>query len=347
MKFLFFIIILVFSLTGCGSSSSDNEQLSEDTVTQNDISSSYAIDYLSDKPFIFPAIDPENRATTFQVLERFDLIFVGIDLNSASSIEYAVEISMAIPGTYTHMLIYIGKDSEGFAYAVEMNASKDLNYTIALDGLKVDGRLYVYCLGNDFGLDECPVDDHIYGLDIYDYMWGKQLNPELKKDLYDHEGELIATIKKDLEDAFPFQLPFHVGLETSFTKVIPITDDGRVNGADCTAYVMSLMEEIAGVCLDDVRMSAAEWESYYLNHPIGQQAILPEKFNILSEGDIYFSEVLTTYGYRFTDNLPRVTACSDKRIVTGMPIPDLVFNSPNLSDVPTVEARLFTQNLAI
>ena len=173
-------------------------------------------------------------------------------------------------------------------------------------------------------------------METYDYMWAKRLNPELKEQLMKHENKLITTIKEDLITAYPFQLPFHIGLETSLSKVIPLVDDGRQNGADCTAYFVSLFEEVAEVCLDEVRIDAEVLELYYLYDPIGQEAILPAEYNIFSTGDIYFSEIISELGYSFVDNMPRQTSCPDGRIVTGMPIPDLVFESPSMVEIEPV-----------
>ncbi len=339
MKKLALLILIFVSLTGCGSGSISNP-LTKENVTQEDIVDGYAIDYLSNTPFIFTAIDPDSRAMSYQSLERFDLIFVGYDLyNSSSTNVYTDIIARAIPGTYTHMLMYIGKDSEGFAYAVEINALENQSYTLALDGLRGNGKLFVYCLGSDFAQQECPEDRYRHGLEKYDHMWAKQLAPDLKESLIEHEVILMSTIKQDLINEFPAQIPFHVGLETTLTKVIPIINDGRKNGADCTAYITSLFEEVAQVCLDDIRINTSEGTAYYLEDPIGQELIIPEEYNIFGEGDLYFSEVLTTYGYSFVDNIPRKTSCPDGREVVGIPIPDLVFNSPSLIDVPIIDSH--------
>ncbi|WP_299872589.1 hypothetical protein [uncultured Cocleimonas sp.] len=337
MKKLVLFLLILLSLVGCGSGSTSNP-VTRDNVTQEDVVDRYAIDYLSNKSYIFSAINPDTRELSYQSLERFDLIFVGYDLyNSSSTNDYTDILARAIPGIYTHMLMYIGKDSDGFAYAVEINSTENQSYTLGLDGLNIDGNLFVYCLGADFAQQECPEDRYIHGLEKYDYMWAKQLVPDLKKSLFENEAELISTIKQHLINEFPSQIPFHIGPETKITKVIPLVDDGLKNGADCTAYIVSLFEEVAEVCLDDVRINAAEGTAYYLDDPIGQETIIPEEYNIFSEGDLYFSEVLTTYGYSFVDNFPRKTSCPDSREVVGIPLPDLVFNSPSLMDVPTVE----------
>ena len=103
--------------------------------------------------------------------------------------------------------------------------------------------------------------------------------------------------------------------------------------ADCTSYFTGLFEEVAGVCLDDVRISAAELRDYYVNTQEGQMAKLPERFNFISEGDIYFSDLLENEGYALVDNTPRQTQCSDGRIVQGIPIPDRVFHSGSMVEI--------------
>ncbi len=306
--------------------------MSANNITQHDVSSLYAIEYLNDAVYHFPAVYPDTKATVIQELERFDLIFVGYDRDAQSAESDVLRLATIIPGTYTHMLAYIGKDSEGFAYGIEMNSSEDQSYSFGIDGLEMDGRLYVYCLGSDFGEYDCPEDDHYYGLEFYDFMVAKKLRPESRASLMEHEDELLATIKRDLVNEYPFQLPFHIGYESLFTGVIQLVDDGRVNGSDCAAYLSSLFEEVSGVCLRDSRMNASEIKAYYLNDPVGQQAVIPARFNFLTDdgADLPISEALTTHGYSLINNRARKTACADERIVTGMLTPDRMFNSPDL-----------------
>ncbi len=329
MRVLFFIVILL--LVGCNSDSNDTSSL----VTQDDIVKSYAIDRLINETYYFPAKNQSNSLPTYQPLERFDLIFVGHDFNSNASL-----LAHAIPGHYTHILTYLGKDSQGFAYAAEINSDESQNFSIGIDGLKVDGHLYIYCLGNDFGDNVCPKDAYIHGMETYDYMWAKRLKPELRELLIEHENRLITTIKEDLKTAYPFQLAFHIGPETPFTKVIPLIDDGRQKGTDCTAYFISLFEEVAEVCLDEIRIDAAALELYYLYDPIGQKAKLPAQYNPFSMEDIYLSELFSELGYSLIDNIPRQTSCPDSRMVTGIPIPDLIFDSPSMVGIQPVHRSI-------
>lgn len=318
-------------LSGCQESTGVPQPMADAEVTQYNISSNYAVQSLTNSVYQFPAIDPDTRESSIQPLERFDLIFVGHDPDDDSSTDQ-LSLARIIPGTYTHMLAYIGKDSQGFAYGLEMNSSEDQSYSFGLDGLTMNGRLYVYCLGSDYGNRECPVDDYHYGLETYDYRWARQLQPELKASLMEYEDELLDTIRQDLLNGYPFQLPFRVGYETLVTGVVQIIDDGRVNGGDCAAYLLSLFEEVAGVCLNDARMSADEVKAYFLFDPMGQQAVLPARYNVFTdvEEDIPVTDLLTVHGYSLLDSLPRQTTCADGQMSNGMLLPDRIFNSPSL-----------------
>lgn len=322
MRVSVLIAIILFSF-GCGFDSKSSSIF----VTQDDIEKSFAIDRLLNETYYFPAKKQGSREVIYQPLERFDLIFAGHDLNSSSSF-----LAYATPGLYTHILAYLGKDSQGFAYAVEINGNDNENFTI-VNGLKVDGRLFVYCLGSDYGDRECPKDQYIHGIETYNYVWAKRLKYDLREQLIQHNDILMTTIKEDLMTAYPVQLPFHVGLETFMTKEITLVDDGRKNGADCTAYFVSLFEEVAGVCLDEVRMDADSFKSYYLYDPIGKEAKIPAEYNFFSSGELYISELFTDLGYSLVDNTPRQTLCHDARIVTGVPTPNLIFNSPSMVEI--------------
>jgi len=174
-------------------------------------------------------------------------------------------------------------------------------------------------------------------------MWAKRLKPDLREQLMQSENALMTAIEKDLKEAHPFQLQFHIGLNTAVKKTVPIIDDGRKNGSDCTTYFASLFEEVASVCLDNIRMDAQSWKSYYLTHPLGQQAMIPKGYNPFYNESVHVMEVLTKFGFSVIDNEPRKTNCTDRRTVSGIMIPDLVFNSPSLVDIKPV---IFRKNLS-
>ena len=319
MMKLFTSALLAIFLIGChGDDSIDPLELQKRIVIDHEI------DRLSDETWYFPARGPGDPQPVDLPLRRFDLIFGGFDTRSGSTYE------RIIPGTYSHMLAYIGKDENGFAYGAEMNTDPSRRYSMGLNGLQVDGRLYIYCLGSDHGARPCPADLYVFGIERHDFRWAKTLTPDLKSRLMSHENELMATIKQDLDNQFPFQLPFKVTLETAFTREIQLREDGRRNGADCVDYFVSLFEQTAGVCMDEIRVSADEITSYFLNDPEGKTVLLPAEYNPFSQGDQLISDMLTKEGFSIVDNQPRQTTCPEGRIVSGIATPDQVFHSSSL-----------------
>jgi len=335
---LFFLLALFLTGCGGGSSSTDHGNLpsptppTEETVTYDDIIHKYQVDRLKNEIYHFPANTPNNEKVALQPLNQFDLIFVG----HAGSDDTEEEMQLTtdiIPGTYTHMLMYIGKDSDGLAYGIEMNVDENATLEVDEKGVHIAGKSYVYCLGSD-GTKECPKDEYIWGLETYDYLWGKKLKSALYDQLTEHKSELLAQIKTDLENKFPFQLP--IGFDLDDQK-INLVNDGRLNGADCTAYITLLLEETAGVCMDDIHVNALAMTDYYVNDPRGQSVYIPGEYNPIYPGqDIYLSALLTDFGFSVVNNSPRQTACPDGRKVLGIPTPDQVFHSPSIVEIPGV-----------
>ncbi len=331
-----FLISLLFIslLTGCGGGSStgsttppdNNQPPSQEKVTYDDIIHKYQVDRLKNEVYLFPANTPDNEKVELQALKQFDFIFTGHASTGTTDEETRLTTDI-IPGTYTHMLMYIGKDSDGLAYGIEMNV--DANATLEVDenGVHIAGKSYVYCLGSD-GNKKCPKDEYVWGLETYDFLWAKELSPALHDQVMKHKNELLSQVKTDLENKFPFQLPIGFNIDK---KEIDLINDGRKNGADCTAYIVLLLEKTAGVCMDNIYVDAAEMRDYYIHDPRGQSVYLPGKYNPVFPGqDLYLSDLLTTYGFSILNNPPRQTACSDKRKVVGIPVPDKILHSSSL-----------------
>jgi len=279
--------------------------------------------------YYFPAKQYGSSIVVYQPLKRFDLIFTGYDLNSSSK-----HVSTVVPGKYTHVLSYIGKDTNGFAYAVEMNTDENNTFTIAMDGVEVGGSgFHVFCLGKNYGKGICPNCAYSNSMDNYDYRWSKRLQPELEKKLLHYEDQLLTVMQKDLGEQYPFKLPLNFSITTPLTKAIPLVEYTHKDGSDCVSYFVSLYEEVAKVCFDDIRINAEELTSYYLTNPVGREAFLPAKYNPSSNKDILIAEIITKKGYFFVNNPPRRMQCSDSEIATGIPTPDLLFNSKSLVDI--------------
>ena len=324
-NFLLFLVLPVLFF-GCGSGNSANE--SSNRVSYEDIVHYNRIELLKNEPYYFPSNLPGDENIVFQPLKRFDLIFVGhYQINIDDDMTQIV--SMLIPGLYTHVLMYLGKDSDGYAYAVEMNGDENIDFRVDTSGFHMNGRLYVYCLGSDYN-KVCPRDEYSRGIETYDFMWPKQLESGLYQRLMGYEKELIATIKNDLQSAFPFQIP--LGLDF-FGKNIILVNDGRENGADCTSYITSLFEETASVCMEDITLQADAFTDYFLNDPKGQEAYFPAAYNPFADEDIYVSDFLLDYGFDIINGAPRQTKCPDSRVEVGIPTPQKLFDSPSMVEI--------------
>ena len=140
-------IVLLFSIiivTLFSAYNFNNDSISR--FTENNIFQTFAIEKLKNETYYFPAKKFKNSDVLYQPIERFDLIFVGHDVNmSTSDFDKFQNASALVPGRYTHVLTYIGKDVNGFAYAVEMNADENQTFSMDFDGLQIGGKLYLYC----------------------------------------------------------------------------------------------------------------------------------------------------------------------------------------------------------
>lgn len=287
--------------------------------------------------YYFPIQGVDQPSSWSQPLQRFDLIFVGhnVDLHAASY-DKVQNLAALTPGKYTHVFAYIGKDENGLAYGVEMNVDKRQDFKLGTDGLKISGQFYLHCLGSDFNNNSCPDNSYLYGINSYDYMLAKRLRPELRKRLMQHESQLIETMATDLTQAYPFQIPVDINLKSIAQKTAYLIDDGRDNGADCTSYFVSLFEEVADVCLENVRIEASVLSDYFLNDQLGKRAVIPAKYNPVLNRTVSLNSALGEMGYTLKNNSPRQSACSHQRSVQGIPTPNALFSSPSLESVSLI-----------
>jgi hypothetical protein len=107
---------------------------------------------LKDQTYYFPANYALNDKTVFLPLRRWDLIFTGDHINQIDDPVDRENINYVIPGPFNHVMVYMGKDSKGLAYAIELN----------LYSLEGGGRLSLICLGSDFGILRHPETQRIH-----------------------------------------------------------------------------------------------------------------------------------------------------------------------------------------
>ena len=110
-------------------------------------------------------------------------------------------------------------------------------------------------------------------------------------------------------------------------------DDGLENGASCTDYLLSLLEETAGVCIHGSRMAAPEVEDYFRSDSSGVLATVPDEWNPFPF-PVTAADILDM-GYHLNDPPPHIFPCDNSEEI-GVPLPAKLVNSPQLVDIDPV-----------
>jgi hypothetical protein len=323
-KLLVLCTLLLF--LGCGH---DGHNEPVKSLTPDEILRDTRLDILKDEPYYMPASANEEDETVYLPLRKWDIIFVGSMKPGLAAGEDPVMLSKLIPGKYDHMLVYMGKDDEDFAYAVELNTEK-----IYLEGQipVVLGGPRFLCLGKDFGRELHPSGEHVVDRNGYGVRWARTFVPEDRKKLKDVDAVLTSKVTNDIMAGFPYQLEFKLSPEPLIDRTIELVDDGMVNGAGCADYWTSLFETYAGVCMKGSRMSANEIMDYYLNDPIGKYASIPQYLNPFGGGELRLGTLLGL-GFRVVEDAPHRFSC-DGSEESGLVVPDRVAHSAALEDIP-------------
>jgi len=259
-------------------------------------------------------------------LRRWDLIFTGEYTDYANTQEGESQTADLIPGEFNHLIVYLGRDVNAQPWGMEMTTEN-------LDsiGQGADLRIVRFPEFEDMSVP-ITVKNFKVGvknLSIYRTLWAMRPKPELLSLLNSHETQLFKQLEEDWLQGFPYQLEF-VWTGSFQSTEIQLVDDGRIGGASCTDYWLSLFEEVAGVCFTGVRISATELENYFLNDPVGSQINIPESFNPFPFS-ITISQALL-FGYHAIDPPAHKFVC-DMITETGIPIPDRLRHSNQLIEI--------------
>lgn len=331
---LFLAFILVMYLIGCETSKVNYN--AEDI--QKRIVSGVGLDELNDETYFFPALNDANE-NVYIPLQKWDIIFAGYYIDSNDTNVSNQIIAMLSPGKYTHALLYLGKDRNGYAYAAEMNVYPNVELQVGLSGVYVDGNLFIDCLGSDYEKANCPITDFgSENLFSHEYITAKRLSPNLREKIIQNEKKILEIIAEDAQDYYPFQVPLSVSYETIQTKEIILTNDGRTNGSYCAEYITLLFEE-AGVCLEDIHMTPEDLFNYFVYDTPGKDYILPGAFNIESREDITTQDFFLTNDYTFVNAPARESLCYEGNVSYGVITPEYIFNSPSMEYIPQIDTR--------
>ncbi|MDP2827775.1 MAG: hypothetical protein Q8O37_04135 [Sulfuricellaceae bacterium] len=283
------------------------------------------MDLLLDEEYQFPAKPVSIRVTEYQPIRKWDVIFSG---GSTPGLGVSM-VAMAIPGAYDHILVYLGKDARGYAYAAEMRP----------DSLESGGDLRMFSLGQDYGENIHPSGAHIFSTNTQ--YEARRFAEPARQAILAKDQDLVRQVTKDLLGNFPYQFEYrHSG--SILDRAVYLVDDGRAGGTGCADYWTTLLEEVAGLCFYQSRMSAVGIRDYFLYDHEGSQVRIPAELNPFGV-DLYVRE-LFQLGFYLVEDQPHQYSCGGNP-ESGLVLPNLVYQSnlfepgnPTLSPV-----RLATQ----
>lgn len=292
-----------------------------------------SLDKIVDDIYYFPANLEQDNPTVYLPLRRWDIIFTG-DIKSNLITPELAALDRFIPGYFNHLLVYIGKDKDGYAYAVELNTRR---IEIVNNKIDVVGGIRLIAISKDYGESPHLSGGYIIDRDYYLVRWAKTFTDEARIKLLEKENALIHNLQQHLLNNFPYQLEFNISLSNIlFNQRVDLVDDGFEHGAGCADYWTSLFEESAGLCMYNVRMPASEFIDYYTNDPVGREAYLPEQWNPFSDEPLFLYEVLAM-GIYLKDDEPHQFSCNENVTESGVVLPNKVYESVLLKQIEQIE----------
>lgn len=324
MHYLLAIITLCIASLIATTSCSENSLTLQQKIIKN-----AQLESINDAIYYFPANEKEGDDTVYLPLKRWDIIFTGAIKPSSENSEKTA-LDALIPGYYNHLMIYIGKDSDGYAYAFEINVK---NIDLIESKLIVDGAAELIAISKDYGKAPHSSGGHVIDRNFYLVRWAKTFNDDVRDKLLEKDNALVKQLKQHLSEKFPYQLEFKTAPfpQILINKKVSLVDDGLNNGAGCGDYLSTVLEEIAGICLYNVRISAEELVDYYSLDQIGHEAYIPSRLNPLGTGSIYVHDLLNL-GYYIEEDEPHIFSCNNTS-ESGVVIPSKIYDSDLLIDI--------------
>jgi hypothetical protein len=272
--------------------------------------------------YVLDARWPHSSARFRQYVRPWDIVAIGgCRDDPLTEIEEGI-VSPFIPGDFTHIAVYLGRDSAGRAVAAELTDEIRLDHVAQF-------RLAVLPEGiNDEAPDRLALTEVDVALNACDWRWSRPLQTADRDAVDSVADDLIAVIQRHWEDGFPYQLLYHWSGRLT-DKNVWLVDDGLEGGANCTDYWLALFEEIAGVCISGSRMTAEEIKTYFINDPIGAETPIPDVFNPLPIPMTV--KAILGLGYRIIDPQPHQFSC-DGTEETGVAMPSRLILSPDLGE---------------
>ncbi|MCA1794058.1 MAG: hypothetical protein ABR534_04220 [Desulfotignum sp.] len=280
-------------------------------------------DQIQFSPYLLDVYENHTLKGT-KLLHPLDFIFTGGFPDDPSTEENEAEINLAIPGDFTHLIMYLGRLADGTPVGAEMTTSmEEKHFSIRLIKLleKVDD----------------PFDSSSHDLPLvtvntkkYKHVNARRLNSDDLNTLFYHSHDIYQRVITDIYDSLDYQYQFYWSGNLD-DKNIYLIDDGLAGGAACTDYWLALFEEIAGICIKEARMDRTGFIEYYTSDPVGTTVKIPGLLNPFPF-EVYVASLLNSFGFAVIDPEPHIFSC-DNSTETGIAIPDKLFGSADLVDI--------------
>lgn len=274
-------------------------------------------------PFVIHVKD-DYQYSGQKVIHPFDLIFVGgfpDDMDTPDIDES--ETNLAIPGKYTHLIVYLGRTPDGTPYAMEMTTSlEDKNFNFRL--VRISDFMESY--------DSGRFDSPIVSVDLYKYknLDAKRLKAEDFNKIMSNKDLILSRIHEDIKNMLPYEFQFFWSQDMS-DKNIYLIDDGFSGGIACTDYWLYLFEELAGVCIKGSRADKSELISYFTTDSVGKTVKIPSTLNPFPF-DVFIRDIVGFLGFEIHNPPPHYFSC-DGTEETGISIPTKLYFSEGLEQI--------------
>lgn len=267
----------------------------------------------------------ENHALKgTKLLQPFDFIFTGGFPDDPSTEENEAEINLAIPGDFTHLIMYLGRLADGTPVGAEMTTTQSEK--------QFSMRMIKLLESVDDPFDSSGYDLPLVTVNTakYAYVNARRLNSDDLNTLFYHSYDIYHRVMADIYNSLGYQFQFYWSGNLD-DKNIYLIDDGLAGGAACTDYWLALFEEIAGICIKGARMDRTGFINYFTSDPVGTTVKIPEFLNPFPF-EVYVASLLNSFGFVVIDSEPYIFSC-DNSTETGVAIPNKLYGSADLVDI--------------
>lgn len=263
-------------------------------------------------------------------IQPFDFIFVGGFPDDPLTEEDESSITRAIPGEFSHTIIYLGRLPDGTPLGAEM--------TTTLEEKEYSMRLIKLPEVIDENFDSSAYDLPLVTVNIYKYknVNAKRLKSDYLQHVLNNKYEIYSRVLSDIYESYPYQFQFYWSGNLD-DKNIYLIDDGLKNGAACTDYWLLMYEELSGICIKGSRMGSDELIDYFTNDPIGSTIKVPDSFNPFNF-DVYIKNIVGLLGFNVVNPEPHIFSC-DNFQETGITTPSKLYYSIDLQTINFVRTN--------